>query len=464
MRIRLLGTGAADGLPNPFCRCATCDEARTSGRIRTRSSAIIDHRLLIDPGPDVAVQVAHLGVDLLDVRHWFITHGHPDHLDPMLLLLRHWVAADVPLRVWGPPSALQRINDWLAPGAPIELTEARPGEEFELSIDGIGYQAHAHRADHNSKGIHDSLSADALLWSFERDGNSLLYATDTGPEPDVRGGPYRLVLLDSTFGPKSDHGTGHLHFETTRGLLEKWRISRIIDESTRTIATHISHHNPPYAELRERLTELGIDLVDDGFEWEIGRSHTRRVLFTGGMRSGKSRAAELVAARYPMVHYVATARPRVDPEWSARVREHQGRRPVHWHTHETSDPIPVIAQARAGECVLIDCLTLWLTHLLDDLDAWNRLDERDVLNKEVETANSRLIEAIECSAADVICVTNEIGMSIIPIDPGSRLFADLMGRTSAAISDIMTDVFLVVAGRPMALPVATRAIADGAHA
>ena len=453
MRLRLLGTGAADGLPNAFCRCSTCQDARTRRRVRARSSLLVDDRILIDPGPDAASQTARAGIDLFDVRHWFITHGHPDHLDPMLLLSRHWVLPEEPLHIWGPRQALDKLRDWLAPDSRVELIEAIPGTAVELSLDETDYRVCAHQADHGGRdGNRDSLGDEALLWSVEDPRTAILYATDTGPDPHVSGGPFSAVLLDATFGPKTDHRTGHLDFPATEGLLARWRESGVIDDGSRIIATHIGHHNPPFDEFVAELSARGIEVFEDGMEVCLDSGTSMRMLVTGGIRSGKSRLAERVAATYPRVHYVATARDRDDAEWRERVADHRRRRPAHWTLHETADPVPILAAASSGECVLIDCLSLWLTHVLDDADAWTRLIDpaaRSDLRNRVDATVEMLIEAIATCEADVVCVTNEVGMSLVPVDDGARLFVDLLGRIKARMSAVMTDVVLVVAGRPI---------------
>src|SRR5581483_12507704 len=99
---------------------------------------------------------------------------------------------------------------------------------------------------------------------------------------------------------------------------------------------------------------------------------TRRVLFLGGARSGKSLAAEARAAAVAGVagvRYVATAPDRPDdPEWAARVAEHRVRRPAHWQKAETGD---VAAEVARPGVVLVDCLSLWLTRVLGEAGAWD---------------------------------------------------------------------------------------------
>ena len=82
MRIHLLGTGSADGWPNPFCHCDSCESERANGRSRTSSAALVDGVILIDAGPTATNAASRAGVGLGRVEHVLITHGHPDHLAP----------------------------------------------------------------------------------------------------------------------------------------------------------------------------------------------------------------------------------------------------------------------------------------------------------------------------------------------------------------------------------------------
>ncbi len=91
-----------------------------------------------------------------------------------------------------------------------------------------------------------------------------------------------------------------------------------------------------------------------------------RDLILGGARSGKSRLAERLAAESGLaVSYIATAQAG-DGEMGWRIAEHRARRPAHWRTLE--EPLALAAtlrsEAEAGRCLLVDCLTLWLTNLL----------------------------------------------------------------------------------------------------
>lgn len=92
----LLGTGSADGWPNPFCVCASCRTAAARGEIRGQTAALVDGTILLDCGPEIPRAAVHAGRSLAGVRHILFTHAHPDHVGPAALLFRAWVRRDEP--------------------------------------------------------------------------------------------------------------------------------------------------------------------------------------------------------------------------------------------------------------------------------------------------------------------------------------------------------------------------------
>ena len=118
MEVVLLGTGSADGWPNPFCSCASCNDARECGQIRGQTAALVDGALLIDCGPEIPRAAARLGHRLDSVTTLLFTHAHPDHVGPAALLFRHWAKERRQLRVVGPPAVLELCAPWVAPDDP----------------------------------------------------------------------------------------------------------------------------------------------------------------------------------------------------------------------------------------------------------------------------------------------------------------------------------------------------------
>lgn len=444
--VLVLGTGAADGWPSPFCDCLSCADMRQRHRVRTPTSALLDGVVLVDAGAAVPSAIARAGRSLREVHHVLVTHAHPDHLDPALLLWLDWNPTPHTLHVWGPPAVVRACRDWIGPRTPVELHEVSPGEVLDLPTTSGTYRATVIAARHQGC-TPDAVAAEAVLYDIAcPSGGRVLYATDTGPIDDVsafRDAAYDVILIEETFGDLVDHGTGHLDLSTLPDMLERLTEVGARTDATHVVAVHLGHHNPPEALLRDRLATMGVRLVDDGAV--VGAP--RRELILGGARSGKSREAERRALAFADVTYVATAADRPgDDEWAARVDAHRSRRPSHWHTAEGPDRlIPTLRDARPGAAVLVDCLTLWLTGVLDAAcPAW---DDDSALAVGAQEATKDLIDAITACPATVILVSNEVGMGIVPATRAGRLFGDLLGRAHQEIATACDTVTLMVAGR-----------------
>jgi adenosylcobinamide kinase/adenosylcobinamide-phosphate guanylyltransferase len=445
VRVHLLGTGSADGWPNPFCTCASCGAARSTGVLRGQTSALIDDVLLIDCGPEVPAAATRQGADLSAVRSLLITHAHPDHLGPAALLFRHWARQRGELDVFAPHAAINQLRDWVAPDDPVRLHAVSAGD----TVDTGGYVVQVLAAAHG-----DSTIGEAVLFDVGApDGGRLLYATDTGPLPDatvaaLSGAGFDIVLLEETFGDFLDHGTQHLDLSSFPRELRRLRLVGAVDASSQVVAVHLSHHNP--ADLGARLASWGACAVPDGTilrtTHAVGEPSAPpgRTLVVGGARSGKSTYAEELVASADRVTYVATAPLRPgDEEWASRLEEHRARRPADWTTIETVDVASVLLAASAGETVLVDCLTLWLTQVMDDAAAWD--GDLDLVHKQVV----ELLHAWRLTRARVVAVTNEVGQGVVPATPAGRLFRDTHGRLNAMIARESDVVVMMVAGRPV---------------
>lgn len=446
MKIHLLGTGAADGLPSPFCRCDTCAAERSAGRVRTNSCAIIDDAVLIDCGPTATSQAARAGVDLAGISHVLITHGHPDHLAPQFLLWRQWIPGLGPVHVWGPPLAIDTCRDWVGPNDPVTFHVVQPDDRLTLDD---RWQVHVLPAAH---GTADALATEAVLYDIcDASGHRILYATDTGPLPAstiamLDAEPRDAVFLEETFGTNVDHGTGHHDLPAFEHTITTLREHSLLAPDARVVAIHLGHHNPPAPRLCEHLAAIGAEALED-----LAIVHTRmprpahRHLILGGARSGKSRFAEELASSHAEVTYVATGYPEIsdDADWTARIAAHQMRRPPHWRTTETIDLTSVIATAKT--CLLIDCLGLWVTRTIDAMDGW---DSPTIL-ADLQPRIAELAEAIGSSPVPIIVVSNDVGGALTPTTRAGRVFQDALGVTNAQVANRCTDVTMMVAGVPM---------------
>ena len=167
----------------------------------------------------------------------------------------------------------------------------------------------------------------------------------------------------------------------------------------------------------------------------------RLCVLTGGVRSGKSSEAERIAAAWggANVTYIATAQG-LDEEMRERIRKHQGDRDPAWETIE--EPLDAaFALLRADhDIVLLDCMTLLVTNLLlaGGPDA-------------VRTGITSLLDAWKGSGKDLVVVTNEVGLGIVPDNALSRDYRDLLGWTNQRLVEASTESWLMVSGRKLSL-------------
>jgi adenosylcobinamide kinase/adenosylcobinamide-phosphate guanylyltransferase len=167
-----------------------------------------------------------------------------------------------------------------------------------------------------------------------------------------------------------------------------------------------------------------------------------RELIIGGVRSGKSRLAERLAEESGLsVTYIATATAG-DAEMQVRIATHRAHRNPSWKVIE--EPIALAQALRTAasmnHCIVVDCLTLWLTNLLCADDS-----------RQMDREYAALIEVLPSLSGRIIFVTNETGMGVIPMAELARRFCDEAGRLHQAIAEQCDRVILTVAGLPHVL-------------
>ena len=167
-------------------------------------------------------------------------------------------------------------------------------------------------------------------------------------------------------------------------------------------------------------------------------------LILGGSRSGKSlRADSLAAGQKAMpVTYVATcATALMDDEMRHRVQQHRQHRPADWLTIEDRFDLPELIAENEGTLLLIDCLTLWLSH------GWITHPDGARILAELE----RTLQTAAARNRALILVSNELGMGLVPADAQSRGFRDLCGRANQMVAAYAARVEFMVAGLPLVL-------------
>ncbi|HZJ93428.1 MAG TPA: bifunctional adenosylcobinamide kinase/adenosylcobinamide-phosphate guanylyltransferase [Thiopseudomonas sp.] len=166
-------------------------------------------------------------------------------------------------------------------------------------------------------------------------------------------------------------------------------------------------------------------------------------LVLGGIRSGKTGLAEeqAIAQSRPVV-YVATATAG-DDEMASRISRHQAVRPIEWGLVE--EPLNLAGvlrehgQRSPAPCLLIDCMSLWLSNLL------HASDEQLQLQKDA------FLQQIEAYPGPVIIVSNETGLGTIGMEPLTRRFCDELGWLNQALALRCHRVVMAVAGLPLIL-------------
>lgn len=177
-------------------------------------------------------------------------------------------------------------------------------------------------------------------------------------------------------------------------------------------------------------------------------------LVLGGARSGKSGYAERLAeASGKEIVYVATSRAG-DAEMAARIAHHRERRPAGWRTVEEELALAAVLRKECapGRLVLVDCLTLWLSNLMFcDGREWPDVGAV-TLPERLHSEHAALLELLDGGVeGDLVFVSNEVGMGIVPWGAVSRCFADEAGRLNQAVAARADRAVFVAAGLPLVL-------------
>ncbi|MFD3457521.1 bifunctional adenosylcobinamide kinase/adenosylcobinamide-phosphate guanylyltransferase [Streptomyces sp. NPDC058691] len=398
MELTLLGTGGPEGLPLPGCPCAACAVA-VGERARAATSVLVDGVLLLDLTPGVALAAARSGQSLAGVLQVLLSHPQDGP------------AVEIPAALPAPAR--------LPAGQEVTLPTGHKVRSVPVDAPGAGYEVEAP-------------AGTRLLYLPPECGPAGLAETER---------PYGTVLLDAVARPDA---------------LARLRAAGAVTGTTDVVAVHLDHAAHPGPETRRRLAALGARAVPDGTALTVGDFHEvpdvpRRTLVLGGARSGKSAEAERRLSAFPGVQYVATGGTRdEDPEWARRVALHRERRPGGWQTLETCDLVPLLAEDE-GPALLIDCLSLWLTHTMDEVGAWDDARWTGGAERELRSRVVELTQAWRATRRTVVAVSNEVGSGVVPATASGRRFRDELGRLNAMVAGESEHVLLVVAGQALTL-------------
>jgi adenosylcobinamide kinase / adenosylcobinamide-phosphate guanylyltransferase len=178
----------------------------------------------------------------------------------------------------------------------------------------------------------------------------------------------------------------------------------------------------------------------------------RIIFILGGARIVKSAFAEALAKKYHDVIYIATAEAK-DDEMRERIQTHRSRRPIHWKTIESPYAVDKVVSEQNGQAglIFIDCVTLYITNMLlkDEtatiaagLGFHGGIQKQEQILEEIK----KLVCSCRESGSDIIIVSNEVGLGIVPDNFLSRMFRDIAGYANQIIADEADEVYFVVAG------------------
>ncbi len=269
MKIKILGTAAAEGIPSVFCACETCARARMLGGrdLRSRSSALFGGKHLIDLSPDFWHHMVNLGLDTVALESIFITHPHNDHFSERELnYLKPWFAhgRPLPLQVYGSKTVVDRAKPMLGDhlGAVGDVNEIEPFKPIEAG----DFTFTPVTAFH----MEGDLSVNYIVQS---DGRTALYACDVGEYPDetwdfFKTTPFDVVISECTSGP---HGGGKRHMTFEKVFEMKKRLEEMGSFSDGMyVLTHFSHNaGVTHGEIVESVSPEGIQVAYDGMEIDI---------------------------------------------------------------------------------------------------------------------------------------------------------------------------------------------------
>ena len=290
MKIRYLGSGAAEGIPALFCNCELCKKARTLGGkdLRSRSQTLINGDLLIDLGPDTYWHVCRWGVDLSAVQSLLITHAHEDHYTPSELDYRRRPFSYLSGNRDDPDADrdFRKLDVYISKGSydyacvkPAEETWLERNETLEFRFVRAFEPFTAGAYTVTPLSAHHAPGLEALIYLISDGEKTLLYAHDTGIFPEdtwdclsAHTPKLALVSLDCT-GMASTHDTGggrHMNLERNKTVRDRLLQLGAADGNTLWVVNHFSHNGKStHAELCGIMEKEGFIVSYDGMEIQI---------------------------------------------------------------------------------------------------------------------------------------------------------------------------------------------------
>jgi len=268
MKIHLLGTGAAEGIPALYADSAVSRYARKhKGKdVRSRSAALIDDLIKIDFGPDTFAQVARDGLDPREWQGVFFTHSDDDHLCVSELQYSMFPFTEnefAPYPIYGNASVLHEVQRRY-PEWPFELIETASFQPVQFQ----SYTITPIKANHTE-------TEDAHNLIFDDGQTTFLYATDTGLWCDdtwdfLSGVQLDGLVIECTDGFRKSNYYGHLSLAEVLVVVERLREMGTLDSHSHVVTTHHSHMGEAtHGQLEDALRPHGIEPGFDGMVLRI---------------------------------------------------------------------------------------------------------------------------------------------------------------------------------------------------
>ena len=272
MKLKYLGTAAAEGIPGMFCNCRVCRNAlKIRGKeIKTRSQALLDDKLLIDFPADTYMHILNHGLDLRNIHNVIITHSHSDHFYPNDFWCRfEGIAYDIveePLNIYvtesGYNEAFRQLGEDMNETR-VKFHKIAPFEPFDVE----DYHIIPLAADHDS-------TSNPVIYIIEKGEKSLLYAHDTGIFPDSTwdylekyNKKFELISLDCTGVAQKNLRRSHLCLNTDKEVYDRLTEIGVCDKNTIVYVNHFSHNGMlTHKELVVEAEKYGFLVTYDSLE------------------------------------------------------------------------------------------------------------------------------------------------------------------------------------------------------
>lgn len=270
MKLQFLGSGASEGIPNPFCKCDVCEKARQlkGKNIRTRSALLIDGVMQIDFAPEFSYQVMRENVDVTKIKDLLFTHTHPDHFnvgDLFSRMVGYGFNITHPLYIYGNDIA---INGCLA------VLPNYSKERFMFNLV-VPYQTTKSSSNYSVT----PLLANHAKWEYcfiyliEKDGKTMLYGHDSGYFPELTwqwlknsGKQIDLAIFECSYGfTQNEHTDNHMSIETVLSCQKRMITDGIFHNKTELLTSHHSHSSGfMHDELVDIFKPYNIEVAYDG--------------------------------------------------------------------------------------------------------------------------------------------------------------------------------------------------------